>query len=80
MIEDRRYFINDTLKTKFSSDKVYGNPECLICRTKLILDIHHLYKYKKMKLDNDQIQFFKLKKLDRLKKVGVDNNGAFSCT
>lgn len=45
----KRHFINNYLKSKFAIDKIYGEPKCFFCENNIILDLHHLYIYKKEK-------------------------------
>lgn len=43
----KRYFINNYIKSKFSLCKIYGSPKCFFCGFDKILDLHHIYSYKK---------------------------------
>jgi len=48
-MSNKRYFINNYLKSKFAMGKVYGEPKCFFCGSSSILDLHHIYIYKKEK-------------------------------
>jgi len=45
--DKKRYFINNYLKSKFSSSKIFGGPKCIFCGNDKILDLHHVYTYMK---------------------------------
>jgi len=48
---NKRYFINNYIKSKFSSTKIFGEPKCIFCGCNTILDLHHIYTYKKYYLN-----------------------------
>lgn len=41
-VSERRYFISNYRKSRYSVDKLIGEPKCIICGHDLVLDIHHV--------------------------------------